>query len=295
MVKISLCLLIATAAAAQTEIDGGGSVTLDSGVVITLRTVAEPAMPASALQHLIVGFRGDGNSMRFQICDDATRRCFGFRLRVYALDLTGARAATFGPAGPEGSGMSVESERKRFEEAPLAKYPMPQKIRPGDTIALDVMVSADGKERIVEYLKFDFENGGVTLRDFTIDDGPITYAREPAPVGVQIDGLQYRGTTTFSEGKGGATVWIYLPGRGRYILSLVPHEGFVKAGFVRANVMAFSADGREYRIHLGKPLVATAGPWNLYVLHDATFLPPKAIRDDVFVSCDRLENLLPKH
>jgi Sigma-70 region 2 len=42
------------------------------------------------------------------------------------------------------------------------------------------------------------------------------------------------------ETRRGATVWFCYPGQGRYILSLVPHEGFI---------------------------LGSKGAWNLYVLH----------------------------
>jgi hypothetical protein len=281
MLKISLFLFVAATAAAQTEIDDGGSVTLDSGVIVNLRTTAEPPMPRSAYPPLGVGFRSDGNTMRFIICDDSSASCFGFRLEVSAADRSGARVATFGPMGPEGAGMSVALENgAEFKQAPLPRYPAPQTIR-------------DGGARIVEYLYFDFGTRTAESRDFTIDDGPAAFAFKPAGE-VLVNGAKPSANAVFMDGHGRATVWVYLPGRGRYILSLVPHAGFVKAGVVRGAHMAFQADGQHFEVRLGRPLAGTHAPWNLYVLHDPRYVPLPGQAASVLVGADRLENLLPK-
>lgn len=43
-------------------------------------------------------------------------------------------------------------------------------------------------------------------------------------------------------------MWLVLPGRGMYILSLGPREGysFQKAGTIRNNVIAFHDDDNQY-------------------------------------------------
>jgi hypothetical protein len=89
-------------------------------------------------------------------------------------------------------------------------------------------------------------------------------------------------------------VWFYYPGQGRYVLSLVPHDGFSKAGDIRDNVISFQGEGQQFEIRTMKLIVgSSAGAWNLYVLHDPTFQPKEA--GSVQFATDRLENLLPKH
>jgi hypothetical protein len=68
-----------------------------------------------------------------------------------------------------------------------------------------------------------------------------------------------------SETRRGATVWFCYPGQGRYILSPVPHEGFI---------------------------LGSKGAWNLYVLHAPSYAPKE--NRQVRFATDRLENLLPK-
>ena len=290
MFRISLVLVLASAAAAQTEISDGGSVTLESGVTIKLKTVMEPAMPRSKFVPLGTGFRSDGNTMRFILWDDVSASCFGVRVDVSAEENGGVRRVTFGPVGPEGAGMSVAFGDRPYKESPLPKYPPPQELRDGDTIALDLMVSADGKERVVEYLKFEFGGKTAGARDFTLDDGPAHFSFKPAGE-VLVNGSKPSGNAVFIDGRQGhATVWVYLPVRGRYILSLLPHEGFVKAGVVRGSSLAFQADGKQLEVRLGSPLAGSQTPWNLYMLRDPHFVPPPGQEGRVIVSADRLEN-----
>ena len=101
-------------------------------------------------------------------------------------------------------------------------------------------------------------------------------------------------------------MWLYLPGQGRYILSLVPHQGFQKLGVVRDNVISFPANGQQYELRAYSPIVGAGGAWNLYILHDPSYhgdfenaavsvnkaLPPGTLF--VGLGVGRLDNLLPK-
>jgi len=303
MLKTSLFLLVSVTALPAEDMPGalgGGSVTLDSGVVIKNTTVIEPPIRNSAFLPLGTGFRSDGNTMRFIICDNAARSCFGFHLSVSAGGSPDTRLATLGPLGPEGAGMSIAiTGEPAMKQQPLPKYPAPQMIHDGDTVLFDLMVSADGAERVVEYLQFDFGNkpaktaaASARPRDFTLDDGPVNFSIDHGDV--LLNGAKPATTPVFLAGRGGATLWAYFPGRGRYILSLAPHEGFVKAGTVRAGHISFQADGQQVDIHLGKPLAGTQAAWNLYVFHDPQFVPAlKGQQPWVLVSADRLDNLMP--
>ena len=205
--------------------------------------------------------------------------------------------------------------------APLPKYPPPQTVYSGDTIALDIMISSDGRERIVDYIQLTAAASGpsqaaagevwrhlpattapaksatsqaaVTAepRDFSIDDGPLTFSID-APA-VLIDGEKFSQRVAM-EFHSGATLGFYFPGQGRYILSLAPHDGFVRSGTIHANVIAFESNRRQYEIQLSAPIAGSDKTWNLYVLRDPGYLPPSTRIDLVVGSVDRLENLLPK-
>jgi hypothetical protein len=193
--------------------------------------------------------------------------------------------------------------------------PEPQLVSVGTTIAVDVLVSADGKRKVVDYIQFPIlpttlPTVGPSLptaanapKDLTLDDGPLQFDFAGF---VSIDGRTFQGPTWFSPGKnGGATLWFSLPGKGRFILSLAPHDEFAKLGAIWDNVISFESDGQKYEIRMKSPIVGSGGAWNIYVLHDTSYKPDNSIlsmisRDlaagtpIVIGGTDRLENLLPE-
>ena len=194
--------------------------------------------------------------------------------------------------------------------APLPKYPEPQTIMPGDKISLDLLVSPDGKRKIVDYI--DIAPPGpidpppatndALPKDYTLDDGPIRYDFAGY---VAINGEKFQGPTSFLRSQdGGATLWFCFPGQpGRYILSLAPRNGLTRIGTVRDNVVQFQSSGQRYEIRMQDP-IAGRGAWNLYGLYDPAHGAPESSTPTpatlssssaaVIGGTGRLENLLPK-
>jgi hypothetical protein len=213
---------------------------------------------------------------------------FGYDLALIG-DATNGYQAVFRP-------LSNVGDRRRVTPA---KYPPPQPVRDGETIALNLMVSPDGTQRIVDYIQIfsqPSEPAAATTtaepRDFTVDDGAVTY--DTSRMTIWTDRRKYHGMSGF-RGKPGATFWIAFPGRGRYVLSLVPHDGFLKSGVARDSVLSFQDSGQEYEVRFMGPVAGRGKAWNLYVLHDQTYDPEPQLRDALTCGTDRLENLLPTH
>jgi hypothetical protein len=208
---------------------------------------------------------------------------FGYDIAV-AGDPTSGFLLTFGPPSanapkdPGGNAAKVMS---------LRKYPAPQSVRDGDIVAIDLMVSADGTQKLTDYIQIispgrDPEPPAATTtaepRDFTVDDGPVTYNTRRAVV-------LWQGQTDriiWHTGRPGATFWIAFPNDGRYILSLVPRDGFTKSGVVRDNVISFELNGEPCEIRFLTPVAGAGNAWNLYVMHDAGYvrkakIPPAAV------------------
>ena len=141
-------------------------------------------------------------------------------------------------------------------------------------------------------------------KDYTLDDGPLKFDF----IGeVLINGQRFVGPTWFlSLRRHGATPWFFFPGKGRFILSLIAHAGFVKSGEIRDNAISFQSGATRYQITMNSPVVEGGGAWNLYLLHDPSYqldpfaiadLPSGLARSDspmVIGGTGRLENLLPK-
>jgi hypothetical protein len=303
--KIWWVLAMAGAALAQVKTGrdmGGGVAVLDSGVTLRYKTVLEPQLNSSAFHNLGGGgFGTSGNSMDHAVYDRVAQSYFGYEMTVLPGSDAETRRVTFGPV----NGARLEKALKAvagdlpLNAAPPPLFPAPQAVHNGDTIAMDLMVSSDGRERLVDYIQFSFGTtpkpvaaATATPRDFTIDDGPLNPALDQAEV--SIDGQKFKGYVIIYASRGGATMWFYFPGQGRYLLSLASHEGFAKAGAVRGSVLTFSADGHDYEIRLTDPIAGTDHAWNLYVMRDAAYLPRPAVVKSVVGSVDRLESLLSK-
>jgi hypothetical protein len=106
----------------------------------------------------------------------------------------------------------------------------------------------------------------LSLQDFTVDDGPVSVQ---VPFQLLVNGKDWHGHTVGWHIDGGSTLWLGLPGRGMYVLSLTPREGyrFEKFGAIRNHVITFQDGGEQYEIRTSAPIAGADKAWNLYVLH----------------------------
>jgi len=123
-------------------------------------------------------------------------------------------------------------------------------------------------------------------QDFSVDDAPISIK---LPFKLFINSKEYQGHAIGWHLDVGSTMWLALPGRGRYILSLVPRAGydFSKTGSIRNHVIMFNAGGDEYEIRTSGPVAGSGKAWNLYVLHQSAWEPKGPL-----FGVERLDNLL---
>jgi hypothetical protein len=73
----------------------------------------------------------------------------------------------------------------------------------------------------------------------------------------------------------GRLIWFSLPGRGRYILSLVPRPelGFVKAGEARGGYLSVQIDGDSFVLTSGTSIAPAGAAFFVYALHDPEWEP----------------------
>ena len=111
-------------------------------------------------------------------------------------------------------------------------------------------------------------NNDLVPQDFTVDDVPISVK---IPFKVFVNGKEWQGRSIgwAIHPDVGSTIWLGLPGRGMYLLSLAPRKGynFQKAGAIRNNVIAFHDSDIQYEIRTACPIFGSDKAWNLYVLH----------------------------
>jgi hypothetical protein len=218
---------------------------------------------------------------------------FGYDIAVTGDPVNGF-LLTFGP--PSAAALRRPGENAAKVVA-LQKYPGPMTIGDGDTVAIDLMVTSDGSQKLTDYIQIisparDPQPPAATTTvaptDFTIDDGPVTYNTARFVVLWQGQTLKM----TWHVGRPGATFWIAFPDDGRYILSLVPHDGFTKSGAVRDNVISFEPGGQPCEIRFFTPVAGEGKAWNLYVMHDPGYQPEERLRDKVITGTGRLDELM---
>jgi hypothetical protein len=254
---------------------------MGNGLIVRLSSAIEPPLKQSQVLLLWTGVADDHDRIHRSMQDKSTKAIIGYDLVAE-------------PAGaPNRFLVRIEPLTKSLSKgvlAPLPKYPPPQLVEEGDTIALDLLVSPDGRQKLVDYIQVGRKvepwpaKSVVPARDFGLDDGPLAL-QFTSPTQFYMGGQPLQGSVAFTV-KPGGTIWFVVPGRGRYILSLGPHDGFRKSGAVRDNVLTFG--DCEYRA--SAPILGAGKAWNLYVFQDLRYRSDGALT--VSGGVDRLENLL---
>ncbi len=152
-----------------------------------------------------------------------------------------------------------------------------QVLEDGDALALDLLVNKETGVKIVDVVKVSFDRSqlrdrvpGTLPRDFTLDAVELRLNEHR----LLVDG------NLVSAGKPGSTIaaallWFYLEGKGRFIFSLVPREGydFQKTGLITDNKIEFMWKGKRYELESSALVLPQEGLWSLWVLHDSTYTP----------------------
>jgi hypothetical protein len=154
-----------------------------------------------------------------------------------------------------------------------------QLIDDGDAFALDLLVNSETGVKIVDVVKVSFDRArlwsaprSIPLRDFTLGNVELAVRDHKLTINGELVG---GGRSKPARGCAGALVWFYVPARGRFIFSLIPHEGydFQKVGRIENNKISFTLGGDAYEWTSSAPVVGTSGGnWNLWVLHDAGYV-----------------------
>jgi len=308
MFRISLFFLFVSVVAAQTARVGAGrdgtpsestvmsgNSVLKSGAVFVFRSVLRPAVNSkTGLGAGGIFSDSSGDTIHRYMIDESSGSYFGYDVVLGTPNTAGAYLVTFRPL----SHVEQIDGAASLKLTVLPKYPAPRPVRNGETLELDLMVSPDGTRKLVDIITIRFPEppptaakANAAARDFTVDDGPVTF--EAAQWTFWKQGQKYDGPAGFT-GKPGATLWIAIPGQGRYILSLSQHEGFTRSGMVRDSVVAFEDAGQRYELRFQNAIAGVGKAWNLYVMHDVNYRPDAIREGMVSAGTDRLDNLLAK-
>jgi hypothetical protein len=190
----------------------------------------------------------------------------------------------------------------------------PQTIHGGDVVTMDLLRNAATAQKIVDYVTVqepprspeitfgnvidpprEFAFATRAARDFRPDDGELRIQAARVSINGKLDPSTARSTAEVS----GVVVWFYLPNRGRFLLTLTPHEdlGFRKAGEIRGSTLSFSIGSEMFKLVAGGAIAPTQAAFNLYVRHDPTWKPDYPFADlSAFIigAADRADLLVRK-
>jgi hypothetical protein len=154
-----------------------------------------------------------------------------------------------------------------------AKYPVPQILQDGETIALDLYSVTKTGQKLVEYIHVGMQTHMLlrqdAARDSYADDAEFNIA-EPR---LRVNGLT-QDPAAHPDALQGLVLWVHVPGHGRFELSFKPNPGFEKAGEVAGNSLTFADGVNVFRIDCAERIApAGSGIYNVYARRDPASEP----------------------
>jgi len=230
------------------------------------------------------GFRsqalvGDDHVVHRVLMDQAGRYVFGYDLVIQALPAAKKFNITVKPLDKriENDLLASGTAGPSLRIATLRESGKPQIIDDGDSFALDLLVNQSTGVKIIDFVKVSFDRSKLwnsdpktAPRDFTLDAVALRLVDFRLLIDGNVVSAGKRGTDF-----GGALIWCYVEGRGRFIFSLVPRDGypFEKKAIISDNKIELLFRGTQYEWLSRSSILPGGGTWNVWVLHDPTYVP----------------------
>jgi hypothetical protein len=159
-----------------------------------------------------------------------------------------------------------------------AQFPVPQIVKDADSVRLELYsegTPANTTRQLVDYIHAGREDRMVmrveAARDYYAADAELSVTQPR----LRINGVARDSAAVLPETIRGLVLWVYVPGYGRYVLSLHAHPelGFESAGEAAGNSLTFTADGNVFRMDTSERVAAGSGTYTVYVLPDLDWIP----------------------
>ena len=217
--------------------------------------------------------RTEGKAVFHRFVRDELRKIYvSYTVTVEKLPDAGTHRVSFGPP-LEGYAAQV-LVNSGWKVLTPAQYPAPQIMRDEDSIRLE-LYSNGSSRRVVDYIHVGRQDRMV-LRKET----PHTSYAGDAELAItqprlRVNGAAVDAISALPETIRGPIVWIYIPGYGRYVLSLQSHAdlGFEDAGEAAGNSLTFTSNGNVFRIDTTERVAAGSGAYTVHVLPDLSWIP----------------------
>jgi hypothetical protein len=261
------------------------SVSLKSGVSVQFKTRTEPSDSFKSISGII---RANSTGIHRVLVDRIERIFFGYDLELESLPETKTYRITIKPLDRDiAQELSLSGAMKELTAQPganpgdarLLRFPPPQVVEDGDTLAFDILVNQKTGVKLVDLLTVlspgalatSATQDPVPARDFSLEDVRLLMKDHQ----LFVNGELKAGGPTMQGSCEGEFIFFYLPGRGRYVFSIKAHEGigFQKVGAIQNNRLSFAAGGESYEWVSSAPIVGGGGNWSLWVLHQPNYRP----------------------
>lgn len=284
-----LCLLGSLYFGFFNDVRAQGGVRFENGLTITVKTETAPADSTDSIRGSVVYIGATKNIMHRLITDWKNKLFFGYDILVTPQPEKNKFKLSFKPlsinpskyvslSNSPGSALHPNPDEivntDNFAAQILPKYPDDILVEDGDTLTLELLENPQTKIKISDVIKIaagnskggDFFSEQKTARDFTLDDVELRMTN----IEVFVNGERIG---TGGGGVSGANIYIYLPDKGRFIMSPFPRKGFnlEKIGVLENNKISFTFGGDNYKFVSATPVLGSGGKWNLWILHDADY------------------------
>ncbi len=280
---VVLGLLACGSGRAESLLIASGGASNETKVPLQFQTRLEPYGDRSQVRGLLGGVVASNPAIHRYLSDKHRGVYYGYDIRAEPQEDDSTLRVTILPLSVEPSDLHMPESVKWTKVEP-PRYPPPQTVKLGDTLAFDLFVNPSTGQRVVEYVLFGrdhrMETASGATREFTVHDVDLAL-RAPR--------FTRNGEMLADESKSsglirGHFVILFLPPHGRFILSLAAHpeRGFAKAGEVRGSTLTFEAGGAEYRVNCEGKIAPGVTAYDLYVRHDPAYRPSGGSGTEVF-------------
>lgn len=159
----------------------------------------------------------------------------------------------------------------------LSKQIVTENLNDGDALIIDLLVHPQLKIKIADKIRVSTSRQKLeppslsTPKDLTINDLELAIKNLKLRINEE-EFLLSKASRTYA----GSLIWLYLPPKGFFMLSLGPRDGydFQKIGAVSNQKISFALKNEKYELLSESPIVSVDGTWNLWVLHVPDYKPP---------------------
>ena len=276
-----------------------GSIQFSSGITVAIKTETFPPNDKNSFGNGFSSGTGyTGNTVHRVMTDTKNKIYFGYDLDVEKQGESGKFKVSIKPLSKNPGELFRQNsfDYSGFTAKSLPKYPAPFVLDDGDSVTLDILENRQTGGKISDIIKitakpqkfFNYFSDREQAKDFTLNDVNLHFDKPE----ISIDGQK----TTHGGGASGNVIWIFIPGKGRFIFSFRPQNAFdfKKNGTILDNRISFEYNGEKYEIVNKSPVLGSSGKWNLWMMFDESYNPSSenySNAEYIFGAADEVKSL----